>query len=198
MRFISFITRSLPAATLVLAGALVAQTPAPVISADGIAASTYSSYVEGEVYHRLRQIQSRAYELNVQADALQSYTRGERIGWQTHAVRLNSVREHINAIGRDLQYLQSVQADSAEWQKVAIERMVPIAASVADRTEAAIRLLNDNRKHLSLAEYKSHVQALSEDAELLKQSIDPFVELDKTLTKLEAVEDTLAMEDVSL
>jgi hypothetical protein len=196
MRFTSFLTRSLPLATLALAGSLMSGQAVPVIPAEAPITSAYSPFTEDQVSDVLRQVQSRAYQLSVDADVLQSYTHGSQLTWQAHASKLNAVRGHINAIGQHLRYLQNVHGASAPWQQQAINRLVPSAAMIADSTTAAIGLLNDNRRHISLPEYADHVQALYQQADQLKQSMNHFVELDKTQQKLEAIQNSLQLDEV--
>ena len=47
----------------------------------------------------IEQIQSHAGQVSRNADRLQSFTRANGISWESHAVELTQVRDHVNAIG---------------------------------------------------------------------------------------------------
>jgi len=192
MRFTNFVTRSLPIATLFLAGSLMAKAPTPAVPAEASTTMvSYSPFIEGQVSETLKDIQSRAGQLSREADTLQSFTRGSAMSWQSHAIQLNAAKEHINAIGQQLEFLKTVKSASAAWQQQAIDRIMPIAVDIAARTSTAIESLNENRRHVSMAAYKDNLRALSGQADRLKQSIDPFVELNETQKRLEAIQDRL-------
>jgi hypothetical protein len=196
MRFISHATFSLPLAGLVLASSLMGSPAEPIKHQDTPTDSTHNLLVETQVSDRLRQIQSRAAELRLEAELLQAYSRGSGLSWETHAAKLSLVRDHINAIGRHLQYLQSVQGSSSPLQQAAINRMMPSAVAIADKTTAAIGLLNENRMQVSMPAYADHVQVLYEQADRLKNSVDPFVELEKAQKKVEMLQNTIDLEEI--
>ena len=136
----------------------------------------------------MKDVQSQANELNLQTDLLQTYARGFRQSKPLYAAGLNQAREHINAIGKQMAYLQAVKEAGAPWQQSAIDQMVQIAVQVASRAEAAIGHLNERPGHLFAPDYVEHVNGLYEQSARLKQVVDNFVDLDKTQKKLSAIQ----------
>jgi|GEM_PF-3741904 len=191
MRFTSFLTASLPMAAFLLEGSLIAKAPEPVTPESKATAFSRDSFIEAQVSDTLREIKTHANQLSVETDRLQSFKMNRGLSRHTHGTHLNAAREHINAIGERLAYLQSVKDASAAWQQRAIETIVPIAAEIADRTSGALNHLNDNPADRSASVYVDHLEAMAVQSELLKQSINPFLDLNETQKRLEAIQSQL-------
>jgi len=143
---------------------------------------------QAEASRLLKEVQSRAGVLAREAAVLDSYTRGG-LSKESHVDRLNQVKEHINAIGVRLQILQAIRADVAPWQQVAIDAVVPVAANLAAHTEAAILHLSESGKPLWHQDYTSHVRAISDRSDRVKETIDLHLEMASTGDKLERLRD---------
>ncbi|HEY3937813.1 MAG TPA: hypothetical protein VGL97_10300 [Bryobacteraceae bacterium] len=177
MRFELANLRHLPIAALVAAG-LFASPPAASAATD-------------EVTQQLKETRRLIGKLNIDADRLVSFTHGSRLGWQTHAFQLNQIRDHINAIGEDLAWLQVMRPVSAPWQQAAIDRVVPVAADLADRTTAAIGHLNENQSLLFAPEYVDHLQTIAGLADHMDGTLGDYLKMAQTRDNLQALEERL-------
>ena len=132
----------------------------------------------------LKEIQSRAADLSYDASILESFTRSQP-SWQTHAEHLARAGTHINAIGERLQRLNEIREVSAPWQKDAIDSLMPVAVSLANRTNAAIQHTKQNGRNLWSEVYTEHLRAISGHADQLKETVGLHLDLSSTQDKLD-------------
>jgi hypothetical protein len=140
----------------------------------------------------LKEIRSSAHRLSVNAAKMNSFRHGG-VSWHGHADELMLIREQINAVGERLQRLQAIRHAIAPWQQEAVDSVTPFAVTVASSTEAAIRHLNDNRKHLWSDSYQNHLKTVASQAEQMKKSVALHLELADTQDKVEALRDRIAL-----
>ena len=139
-----------------------------------------------EASQLLKKIQSNANKLSRDAATLESYGRGG-LSRQSHASQLMEVKSGINAIGDSLERLQAIRHATTPWQQRAIDSIVPVAANLADHTEAAIVHLNENPSHLWTPVYTDRLKLIDDRAGEIKESVDLHLELAATQDKLEAL-----------
>ena len=160
-------------------GSLFAAPPSLKPCASAVQSQDWS--FPAEASQLLKEIQSTATQLTRDTATLESYTLSG-LSRQSHANQLTSAKEHINAIG---ERLQAIQHAVAPWQRQAVDAIVPVAAHLASRTEAAIQHLNENRNHLWAPAYTDHLKTIADRANQVKTSIDLHLELASTQDKLE-------------
>jgi chromosome segregation ATPase len=146
---------------------------------------------DAEANKLLKEIKSLSAKLKNDAGILESYKSQTQLHWQTHADQLNLARERINKIGERLDRLQAIKSEVATWQQRAIEQIVPVAASVAAHTEAAIQHLNENRTYLFAPVYGDHLTSIADSSAELKESTDLFLEFGDTSDKLDRMQEKL-------
>jgi hypothetical protein len=182
----------LPVAALILSGSsLLAGPPASAVGPP-VVQSENSSPSAAETSRLLKEVRSIAGDLGRDAATLESYT-FSRLNWRTHAYQLSLAKEHINAIGDRIKSLQAIRSTAAPWQQQAIGSIVPVAAELAARTEAAINHLNENRGHLFAPEYTDHLSTIAEHSDQLNQSVSDFLELASTQDKLDRLRERVAV-----
>src|ERR1700730_15026479 len=97
-----------------------------------------------EVTKLLADARDKAAELSRDADEMESLI-GTDVSWQTHAVMLESVKEHVNQLGRIAAQLEQKRGAPTQWQLQAIDRMLPVVKELAANTSAAINHLIENK-----------------------------------------------------
>jgi len=172
----------LPMAALLAAGTLFASAPAD--EPTPVMAETAGWDFQKEASDLLRETRSLAVRLHRDADTLESLARSNQVSWQTHANYLTLAKEHINSMGKQLERLRDIQHVASPWQQQAIDRIYPVALELANRTEAAIGHLNENRSWLFNPDYGSHLATIAERAEEMKTSVADFLELGETQEEL--------------
>jgi len=186
-------SKNLVGTTCVLMAGMMAA--GSLFAAPAIASAPCQTSVEAEDWNYqqeasrlLKQIQAHANALAGDADVLSIYARGS-ISRHSHAIQVNLVKDRVNAIGKPLNRLQAIRHVAAPWQRQAIDSVVPIAASLAAQTEAAIQHLNETGKPLWAPDYTDLLRSISDRSDQVKQTIDLHLDLAGTQEKLEELRD---------
>jgi hypothetical protein len=174
-------TRGLPLA-LVLAGFVAIS---PVVKAADAADSE-------QVSQLLSDARTDAFQLKEDASTMHLYSTSN-LSWQTHAAKVNLIKEHINAVGRHLAKLEELRGEASPWQKTAIDRIRPLLKELASNTEAIIEYLNKNPGRLRAPEYRDFLEANADQSEQLAALIGDFVDYGKTKQRLERLRDKLEL-----
>lgn len=160
----------------------------------GIAASgsLLANPRSSEASELLRQVKSNAIHLTREAAVYQSYAHGG-ISRESHYLRANLVRDHINTMGKQLTRLQEIRHESAPWQRQAIDDVVPMAADLAAETEAAIQHLNDGSKPLWLPSYTDRLHAIFDQSDQVKDAVNLHLDMAETEEKMEQLRERASM-----
>jgi hypothetical protein len=171
--------RTIPV-TAVLLGAALFSSPRSV------SAAAAETAVTGE----LKELRSLMGQLNNDADQLTSLGLSG-LHWETHASRLNQIKDHVNRIGDRLEALQAMRSVAAPWQQEAIDNVVPVTVEVADRTTAAIGHLNENRQYLWAPQYVDHLRSISALSDRMHGLVDNHLKIIEARDKIQALEEQL-------
>ncbi len=148
-------------------------------------------HAEDAVNAELKELRGLTGQLNNDADQLNSLVLSG-LHWETHALRLNQVRDQVNRIGDRLEALQAMRSCAEPWQREAIDSIVPIAVEVADRTTAAITHLNENRQYLWAPEYVDHLRAIADCVDEMHGLLDNHLKIAEARDKIQTLQDRLA------
>lgn len=103
-----------------------------------------ASDMEAPVTAEFKELRRLLQTLSLDADHMQTL-RTSGLHWQTHAHRLNQVRNDVNRVGDQLELIKNMRSSAALWQQDAFDTVLPVAEEVAQRMNDAIQHLNDNR-----------------------------------------------------
>jgi len=145
-----------------------------------------------QVSKLLSEAKTMAFQLKEDAETMESFTRSSTT-WEGHAVAINQIKEHVNALGRQVAKLKDAKNTASPWQKTAIDRINPFMDELAGYTEAAIEHLNKHPKLLTTAEYKDYLEANADYAGDLASTIANFVDYGRTKQRLERLTDKLEL-----
>jgi hypothetical protein len=141
-----------------------------------------------EVTKLLADARDKAAELSRDADEMEALIRTD-VSWQTHAAMLESVKEHVNQLGRIAAQLEQKRDSASAWQQRAVDRMLPVLKELAANTEAAINHLNQNKgRPLETSSYPQYLKENAESAHNLADMISSFVKYGETRAKVEKLE----------
>lgn len=169
---------------VVAAGTLLAVIAAPVLRAQ--------VQDSKEVSALLLEAKSHAILAADDAATLQSYTNSS-ISWQTHAAKLNLMREHVNSLGQINKQLTDLRSQGSPWQQIAIDRIDPLLRDMANQLSATINRLNDHPNQVHMPAYRDYVQANHEFASRTAEIIRDFVDYDRAKATVERLEAKLEL-----
>jgi hypothetical protein len=143
-----------------------------------------------EVTRLLADAREKAAVLSKDADEMEALTRSDA-SWQSHAAMLESIKEHVNDLGRTMERLNEKRDSASEWQKQAIDRAMPLLKELATNTTAAINHLNENKLRPTSGSYTDYLKQNAETAHELSDMISSFVRYGDTRAKLDRLEHKL-------
>jgi hypothetical protein len=143
-----------------------------------------------EVAQMLLEAKQHAAELATDADELESLTRSN-VSWQSHADKLEQIKEHVNAMGQLVPKLVASRDSASPWQQQAIDRMVPLLKELAANTSAAIEHLRQHPERPTSGAYTEYLKENTETAHQLSDMISSFWRYGQTRAKLENLEQKL-------
>lgn len=153
---------------LMLAGFIV---PSPPVKA---AVNPAANPDSEQVSKLLSEAKTMAFQLKEDAVAMETYTR-MNASWESHSAAINQIKEHINALGKQVVKLRAAAGAASPWQKTAVDRISPYLDEMAGYTTAVIERLNGDRKH-NIADYKDYLEANADYATDLAAMIADFVD----------------------
>jgi hypothetical protein len=181
---------ALAAVVLVGTGAVFA-SPSP--RSPGTPEEQLATYSSGRASMLLAEIQKESTELRRDANTLGAFAGRYRHSWQSHVFYLNKIKGHINAVGERTAELQQIRYDVLPWQQQAITEVTSHGAKVAASTQAAILYLNENQDRLFVSEYRDHLTTIADSSEDMKQTVDKFLDYEKTQGKLQQLRNELEL-----
>jgi hypothetical protein len=129
-----------------------------------------------EVNRLLSQVKTEAIALERDCDEIATWAGAKQLSWQSHAEKLNLIREHVNEAGRLLSNLHDARDEASPWQQQAIDRIYPLLKELADNTQGMINHLNDKKSTFYLSEYGDYAKAGYELAKDLARLVSDYVE----------------------
>jgi hypothetical protein len=179
---------ALAAVAFVGTGAAFASPPAP--------ATDSSNYLPARASTLLAEVQREAVGLNQHAETLGTFARNPQFSWESHAGYLDRVKGHINAVGERTDELQRIRHATLPWQQQAIFEVIAHAAQVAINTQAAIDHLRENQDRLFASDYRGHLTAIAGRSESMKQTVDKFLDYEKTQQKFHQLQNELELSEL--
>ena len=178
--------RTIPNGTLGLAAAVFATFLLLLFSSRAMSAAS-TNEENPEVSRLLTEARNEAAVLAKDADEMEALTRSD-VSWQTHAAKLETIKDHINNLGKTMAKLNEKRDSASDWQKQAIDRAMPLMKDLAANTTAAINHLNENQLRPTTGSYPEYLKENAETAEELSSMISNFVRYGETRARLEKLE----------
>lgn len=140
----------------------------------------------------LAEAQSEAGQLARDADETESLIRSD-VSWQTHAEMLESVKEHVNNMGRIVDKLTSTRASGSELQEQAVDRILPLLKELEANTTAAINYLNQNKVRPIGEPYTQYLNENADTAHQLASTVSSLFAYEKTMNKMGELKNKLEL-----
>ncbi|HXJ94383.1 MAG TPA: hypothetical protein VMT20_16165 [Terriglobia bacterium] len=169
---------------LLLAGYLLVST--------GAKATDETAVASPEVTKLLARSETEALELKHDAMEMEALSR-LNVSWDSHANKINLIKEHVNKAGELLAELHAKRETAAPWQKQAIDEITPLLQKLAANTSATIERLNKGLERIHEAAYRDYIDANYHAADKLAALIGDYVDYGEALEKLELVSEKLTV-----
>jgi hypothetical protein len=140
----------------------------------------------------LGEARDEAAELARDADEMESLIRNE-VSWQTHAVMLDRVKNHVNNMARIVAKLSDTRASGSELQEQAVDRIMPLLKELATNTTAAISYLNQNKSRPITDPYTQYLKDNADTAHQLSSTVSSLFEYEKSMTKISKLKNKLEL-----
>jgi len=143
-----------------------------------------------QVSKLLSEAQTLSFQVKEDAVTMESFTRAN-VSWESHATAIAQIKEHFNALSRQVTKLKAERNAASPWQREAIDRIDPYMDEMVGYTEAVIDHLNKNPNLLGTPEYKDYLEANADYATDLAAMIANFVDYGRTKDRLQHLSDKL-------
>jgi hypothetical protein len=143
-----------------------------------------------QVSKLLSETKTLAFQVKEDAVTMESYTR-MNLSWDAHKTAISQMREHVNALGKQVAKLNDAKDLASPWQRVAIDRINPFLDELGGYTSAVIDRLNGEQRP-SLDTYKDYLEANADYASDLAAMIGDFVNYGNAKHRMEKL--TLKLE----
>jgi hypothetical protein len=133
----------------------------------------------------LEEVRMEAAQLDVDAEALLFMDRSPLFR-QAHMQQLNTIRTHINEIGKLEQRMQEERASGSAWQQRALDQVRPLLQQMADNLTQAIEHYNRTRHASHIGPYADYLQANADLASRLRAMVNDAVQYAKAKSEFDA------------
>jgi hypothetical protein len=145
-----------------------------------------------QVSKLLSQARSEALLAGEDAATLESYVRSNS-HWKSHVVKLESMKAHINELGKLDKQLCNLRTESSPWQQKAIDQIDARIREIASHLNTTINHLNENQARVRMRPYREYVQDSLEMTSNLAKLIDDYVDYDEAKSQAESLEQRLEL-----
>lgn len=126
------------------------------------------------------------------ANLLESYTRSG-VSWESHARALDTIKEHVNALGVDYKEAIRLRDEGSPWQREAIDRVGPLLQGMASHLTATLEHHGKNPSHVRMQPYRDYVLANQQYAARTSALIRDLVDYGEAKAKSEELERKLEL-----
>ena len=137
-----------------------------------------------EVARQLSSFKQTAFDMQKNADILNSMAPSRQLDWRSHAESLETLKQQVNQLGQTLANLEELRPQANEGQRLAIDSARPPLAATAKQLSHALNLLSENRQTVYRTPYIETVSTLSEHATSLSNTVDTIMNFEKAKVRL--------------
>jgi len=161
---------------------------APGITPAHAEALAQNTTIHPLVSDQLTGFKSTVFEMRREADRLNSFMPGNRISWETHVQSLNTLKLHVNDLGRTLARLEEMKPASRDTQQIAIEKARPHLVGAAQNLTQAIEMVNEDRSSIIRTDYVEAVRNIYEHADSLYEKVDTILDYEAARMRFDNLE----------
>ncbi len=140
----------------------------------------------------LEQVREHAVLAEQDAELLESYAHSS-LGWQSHANRIERMKDHVNELIGDFNEAKTLRSDGSPWQQETIDHLEPLLQGMANHLSACIEHLNANQQKVNMKPWKDYIRANHDYASKTADLIRDYVDYGEARTKVDTLEKKLEM-----
>jgi len=126
----------------------------------------------------IHDIEVRTRAVHETADSLSVSDHDPRVSLTFRNIKLADISDQMNAIDRDLRFLDAHKASLAPWEVEAIGQSAPWMVQTAIDTDAAIEALKNESTHLAFApNYNADVEKIVADSTKAQRVLHDYLKL---------------------
>lgn len=145
-----------------------------------------------EITNLLSTVKVHAMHAETDAATLESYTHST-VSWESHARRLNQIKEHVNDLINDYNEMKRLRESGSPWQQEAIDRIEPLVQEMSTHLTATIQHLNDNQSRVHMPPFRDYVKANHVLISKTHEIIDDFVDYSDSKARADSLEEKLEL-----
>ena len=149
--------------------------------------------IQKETAELLAEIQKETAELRPHPYTLGPFARDSQYKGRNRSSFLDRAMGHMNAVGERIGKLQRIRHSLLPWQQQAITEVTSHAKRVAASIQTAIVDLRENQNRLFVSEYRDHLTTIANHSGDMKQTVDEFLDYEKTQQKLQDLQNELEL-----
>jgi hypothetical protein len=158
----------------------------------GVPRSSAENADSEQISKLLADAKIHAVEAEDDAASLDSFTRS-RVSWQQHAIELESMKRHVNEIGKIVADMQELEPQGSPWQKQAIAQISPLLRDMGDHLGKTIEHLNNNQKRIHMPDHMEYSRTNYQLAKRTADLIRDFIEYDQAQATTAQLEEKLEL-----
>lgn len=143
-----------------------------------------------QITQLLNEAKSHALDAESDAATLEAYTRSG-LNWKSHAGKLNSMKVHVNELGKVAAEMSALEQEGSPWQQQAIRQVMPLLKEMAGNLTITIQHLNENQAHTRMSTFREYAGTNYELAKRTSDLIRDFVDYDEARSTAESLEQKL-------
>jgi len=156
----------------------------------GIERSSATTPDSEQITKLLDEARSHALQAEDDAATLESYARS-RVSWKLHSYELDSMKQHVNEMGKIAAQMQDLESQGSPWQKQAIQQVMPLLRDLAGNLTNTIQHLNENQSQVHMQAYLNYTRTNYELANRTADLIRDFVDYEEARSTVESLEEKL-------
>jgi len=163
---------------IAMASALGILLSAPLAVAD-TSTSAVRTDAQEKIGDRLDLFERDAVSMRTSLDRYVASMRNPNASASLHAYSLNSTKDQLNSLGRQLDVLEELSPQGTTLQQAAIREARPHLEAVADQLDLAIGMHNDDRRNVRSPEFREAVNEMHQRSDDLYSKVDAITDYEK-------------------
>ena len=158
----------------------------------GIQRSSAETRDSDQISQLLTQAKGHAIDAEDDAATLEAYARSH-LSWQSHARKLDSMKDHINEMGKIAGQMKDLESQGSPWQQQAIQQVMPLLKDMAGNLSNTIQHLNENQSQVHMQSFKDYTRTNYQLAKRTADLIRDYVDYDQAKSAAESLSNKLEL-----